>query len=106
MRCDLIMKVCENRRTAGWYEHFSAYFDCLFFIGKMQLFYQKYAGGFHVVEPKKVWKFYTEEWYRMDAYYRRFHYAFGKTLKSANDVLEDHLKHSTEYVEALYQNWF
>lgn len=106
VRCDLIMKVCENRRTAGWYEHFSEYFNCLFFIGKMQLFYQKHAGGFHVVEPKKIWKLYTEEWYRMDAYYRRFHYAFGKALKNANDVLEDHLKHSTEYVEALYQNWF
>lgn len=54
-----------------------------------------------MVEPKKIWKLYTEEWYRMDAYYRRFHYAFGKALKNANDVLEDHLKHSTEYVEAL-----
>ena len=48
----------------------------------------------------------TSDLYRMDAYYRHFHYAFGNSLKNANDILEDGLKHSTEFVEALYQNWF
>ena len=106
VKVDLIRKVCENRRTAGWYKRFSDYFDCLFFIGKMQTFYQEHGGGFHIVEPKKIWKLYTSDLYRMDAYYRHFHYAFGNSLKNANDVLEDSLKHSTEFVEALYQNWF
>ena len=32
VKVDLIRKVCENRRTAGWYKRFSNYFDCLFFI--------------------------------------------------------------------------
>ena len=106
VKVDLVMKVCENRRTAGWYKRFSDYFDCLFFIGKMQSFYQEHGAGSHVVEPKKIWKLYTSDLYRMDAYYRHFHYAFGSSLKNANDVLEDSLKHSTEFVEALYQNWF
>ena len=106
VKIDLIRKVCENRRTAGWYKRFSNYFDCLFFIGKMQTFYQEHGGGFHIVEPKKIWKLYTSDLYRMDAYYRHFHYAFGNSLKNANDILEDGLKHSTEFVEALYQNWF
>ena len=106
VKVDLIRKVCENRRTAGWYKRFSNYFDCLFFIGKMQTFYQEHGGGFHIVEPKKIWKLYTSDLYRMDAYYRHFHYAFGNSLKNANDILEDGLKHSTEFVEALYQNWF
>ena len=106
VKVDLIRKVCENRRTAGWYKRFSDYFDCLFFIGKMQTFYQEHGGGFHIVEPKKIWKLYTSDFYRMDACYRHFHYAFGKSLGNANDVLEDSLKHSTEFVEALYQNWF
>ena len=44
--------------------------------------------------------------YRRRLSYRHFHYAFGNSLKNANDVLEDGLKHSTEFVEALYQNWF
>lgn len=106
VRTDLIMKVCENRRTAGWYSRFSEYFDCLFFIGKMQLFYQEHSGGFHIVEPKKVWENYTGGLYRMDSYYRRFHYAFGNSLKKPNDSLEDPLKRSLDFVEALYQNWF
>ena len=106
VKSDLIMKVCENRRTSGWYERFADYYDCLFYIGKMQEFYQKHAGEFHFVEPKMIWKLYTSEFYLMDSYYRNFHYAFGSSLKSPNDVLEDDLKHATEYVEALYQNWF
>ena len=69
----------------------------------MQTFYQEHGGGFHIVEPKKIWKLYTSDLYRMDAYYRHFHYAFGNSLKNANDILEDGLKHSTEFVD---QNWF
>ena len=42
----------------------------------------------------------------MDSYYRRFHLAFGNSLKKPNDILEDHLKRSLDFVEALYQNWF
>lgn len=106
VKAELIMKVCENRRTAGWYERFSDYYDCLFFIGKMQTFYQEHGGGFHIVEPKKIWALYTGELYRMDAYYRHFHYAFGNSLRNSNDALEDGLKYSTKFVEALYQNWF
>lgn len=106
VKVELIMKVCENRRTAGWYERFSDYYDCLFFIGKMQTFYQEHSGGFHIVEPKKIWALYTGELYRMDGYYRHFHYAFGNSLRNSNDALEDGLKHSTEFVESLYQNWF
>ena len=106
VRFDLLMQVCENRRTAGWYSRFSDYFDCLFFIGKMQIFRQEHSGGFHIVEPKAVWELYTSDLYRMDSYYRRFHHAFGNSLKNTNDVLEDSLKRAAEYVEALYQNWF
>lgn len=103
---DLILKAVENRRTSGWIEHFSDYYDCLYFIAKMQEFYQNNAAGFHIVEPKAVWKLYTEKAYEMDSLYRHFHYAFGCTLKDSNPVLEDKLKRAVEYVEGLYQNWY
>lgn len=103
---DLILKTVENRRTSGWIEHFSDYYDCLYFIAKMQEFYQNNAAGFHIVEPKAVWKLYTEKAYEMDSFYRHFHYAFGCTLKDSNPLLEDKLKHAAEYVEGLYQNWY
>lgn len=106
VKVELMLKAVENRRTSGWYERFANYYDCLYYMAKMQEFYQKNAAGFSIVEPKAVWKFYTETAYEMDSFYRHFHYAFGKSLKNSNILLEDKLKHSTEYVEALYQNGY
>lgn len=106
VKTDLMLKTAENRRTSGWIEQFRYYYDCLYYIAKMQEFYQDYAAGFHIVEPKAIWKLYTETAYEMDSFYRHFHYAFGNSLKNSNVLLEDKLKHSAEYVEALYQNWY
>lgn len=72
----------------------------------MQDFYQEHAGGFRIVEPKEIWKLYTEQGYQMDSNYRQFHLHFGNTLKDSNAVVEDKLKHAAEYVESLYKNWF
>ena len=72
----------------------------------MQEFYQNNAAGFHIVEPKAIWKLYTENTFEMDSFYRHFHYAFGCSLKDSNPLLEDKLKHAAEYVEGLYQNWY
>ena len=106
VRTNLIMQVCENRRTAGWYDRFSDCFDCLFFIGKMELFREKHGAGFHFAQPRELWNAYANEYYRMDSYYRRFYHAFGKTLASGSSRLEDAIKHATGYVEGLYRNWF
>lgn len=106
IKVELMLKAAENKRTAGWYERFADYYDCLYYMAKMQEFYQDNAAGFHIVEPKAIWKLYTETAYEMDSFYRHFHYAFGNSLKNSNVLLEDKLKHSAEYVEALYQNWY
>lgn len=106
VKVNLILDVVENRRTSGWSEKFSEYYDCLYFIAKMQLFYQEHATGFHLVEPSAIWKLYTEKAYEMDSFYRHFHSAFGRSLRDSNILLEDKLKHAAEYVEALYQNWY
>lgn len=106
VKTDLMLKTVENRRTSGWYELFSDYYECLYYVARMQNFYQEHAGGFHIVEPKEIWKLYTEEGYQMDSDYRQFHLHFGNTLKDSNVVLEDKLKHAAEYMESLYKNWF
>lgn len=106
VKVELMLKAAENRRTSGWYERFADYYDCLYYMAKMQEFYQDNAAGFHIVEPKAIWKLYIETAYEMDSFYRHFHYAFGNSLKNSNVLLEDKLKHSAEYVEALYQNWY
>lgn len=106
VKADLMRKTVDNRRTSGWGDRYACYYDCLSYIARMQEFYQANAGGFHIVEPKNIWKFYTEKAYEMDSFYRHFHFAFGNTLKDPNPLLEDSLKHAADYVESLYQNWF
>ena len=106
VKSDLMLRTAENRRTSGWHEHFRYYYDCLYYMAKMQDFYQDNAAGFHIVEPTAIWKLYTEKAYEMDSFYRHFHYAFGNSLKNSNILLEDKLKHAADYVEVLYQNWY
>jgi uncharacterized protein (TIGR02687 family) len=78
----------------------------LYNIGKIQEFYLAHVGGFHIVEPKNIWKLYVNEGYLMDSHYRRFHYAFGNTLKASNPLLDDLLKKCSEVVERLYHHWY
>ena len=106
VKTDLMLKTVENRRTSGWYEIFSDYYECLYHVARMQNFYQEHTGGFHIVEPKAIWKLYTEQGYQMDSDYRQFHLHFGNSLKDSHAVLEDKLKHAAEHVESLYKNWF
>ena len=88
VKTELMLKTAENRRTSGWIERFENYYDCLYYVAKMQNFYQENAAGFHIVEPKAIWKLYTEKAYEMDSFYRHFHYAFGCTLKNSNVLLK------------------
>lgn len=106
VKAELIAKVCESRRTAGWQAMFSEHYVCLEAIGRMQAFYEAHADGFHITSPAELWKNYTEEFCQMDRLYRKFHLAFGNSLKASNEVLEDGLKHAAEYVEVLYQDWY
>lgn len=72
----------------------------------MQQFFLDHSVGFHTVEAHKVWKEYTQDYYRMDTYYRLFHLAFQKSLNASNPLLDDLFKHVADSVEALYANWF
>lgn len=106
VKTELILKAAENRRTSGWYKQYENYYDCLYYIAKIQQFYHNHAGGFHIVEPAAVWKFYTETGYEMDAFYRRFHFAYANALQDAHDILDDKLKETIGYVEDLYKGWY
>ena len=72
----------------------------------MQLFYEEHRRGFHLVEAKKIWDAYTNDYYLMDTYYRYFHNAFSKSFMIANPKLDDDFKLVAETVENEYKNWF
>jgi len=106
IKVELILEAVENRRTSGWYNLTADYLESLYCIAKMQEFYLAHIGGFHLVEPAKIWKLYTTDGYQMDSYYRQFHYFFGNTLKAPNPHLEDPLKKCSDVIEGLYHHWF
>ena len=103
---DSITATVEKRRTCVWYEPFENFYDGILQVANMQAFFKEHSAGFHTVEPRNVWKEYTEEYYKMDTYYRLFHLAFQKSLEASNMLLDDLFKHVVEKVEGLYTVWF
>ncbi len=101
-----IVNAVEKRRTLKWYKRVRHYYDGLLQVAQMQQFYQTNIGGFHIADHVKLWKEYTDNYYKMDHYYRQFHAAFGRSLKESSTVLEDLYKNVADYVEKLYKNWY
>lgn len=106
IKVDTITVTVEKRRTMVWYDAVSCYYEGILQVANMQAFFHEHCAGFHTVEPMKVWKEYTSEYYKMDAYYRLFHLSFGKSLNIGNTALDDLFKHVTEKVEGIYTHWF
>ncbi len=105
-RVEVIEAMVEKRRTMVWYDRVANHYDGILQVANMQVFFQEHSNGFHTVEAKQVWKEYTEEYYKMDTYYRMYHGAFAKSLTISYPLLDDLYKHVTEVVEGLYKNWF
>ena len=103
---DTIINTVEKRRVLTWYDDVKCYYEGIFYTAKMQEFFLEHSAGFHIAEAEKIWKEYTNDYYRMDTYYRQYHLMFGKSLTVGNDYLDDLFKQVTEKVEGLYTHWF
>ena len=103
---DTIHRTAEKRRTCVWYDDVSHFYDGILQVAKMQAFYKEHAAGFHTVEPAKVWKEYTSEYYIMDTYYRAFHKNYAASLQNYHEALTDPFHQVMEKTENLYTNWF
>lgn len=103
---DNISTTVEKRRICIWYDEVKNYYEGILQVANMQTFYKEHSGGFHTVEPKKVWQEYTSEYYIMDTYYRLFHKSYALSLKVYNTDMQDLFNHVMEKVEGLYSNWF
>ena len=100
---DALTKVVERRRTTFWYEEHEDLYDAIVEAGHMTDFLRSHAAGFHLTSAQEIWHAYTSDYYRMDAYYRKFHTAFAKLLQSAlPTVLDDRCKQLAQIVEAAY----
>lgn len=103
---DLIIKTVEKRRTCAWYEDFSYFYDGILQVANMQKFFKQHSDGFHIAQAHEIWKKYTEDYYQMDQYYRKFHICFQRSLEISNILLDDLFKCVVEQVENLYSHWF
>lgn len=103
---DTITQTVEKRRTCVWYDDVKNYYEGILQVARMQAFFKEHSAGFHTVEPAKVWKEYTTEYYIMDTYYREFHKSYSESLKNYHEELSDLFTHVMEKVEGLYANWF
>ena len=106
IKVDDITKTVEKRRTCVWYDEFKNYYNGIIQVAKMQTFYKEHLAGFHTIEPAKVWKEYTSEYYIMDSYYREFHKSYSLSLKNYHEALSDLFTQVMEKVEGLYVTWF
>lgn len=103
---ELITKTVEKRRTCVWYSEFENYFEGILVVAKMQKFRKEHLGGFHTVEPCKVWEEYTSDYYMMDTFYRQFHKWFSASQKKNHPELTDRFISVKDNVEGIYTNWF
>ena len=101
-----IVKAVDKRRTLVWYEDFQEFFDGMLQVANMLAFYKEHSAGFHVAQAYKIWKEYTDDYYRMDTYYRKFHRCFQRSLDQSNMLLDDLFKQVADEVEGLYSEWF
>ena len=103
---DVITRIVEKRRTCVWYEEFANFYEGILQVANMQEFFKEHSAGFHTAQAREVWKKYTEDYYKMDRYYRQFHLCFQKSLETSNMLLDDLFKHVVDKVEGLYSHWF
>lgn len=101
-----IIGISEKRKTTPWFSDVECFYEGIYQVARLQEFYLNHADGFHTVEPADLWREYTEEYYRIDSFYRKYHLAFAQGLESGNEKLEELFKQVTERVEGLYTHWF
>ena len=106
IQAQTITSMIERRRPMIWYDYAACYYEGLQQVANMMVFYQNHITAFHTVGAAEVWKEYTQDYYRMDTYYRNFHLEFQKSLHVMNSRLDDNFKAVAEKVEGLYNYWF
>ncbi len=101
-----ILETIQRRRTTRWYSVYENYYEGILHTAKMYRFYQDHMQGFAVGAYEELWESYTKDYHRMDTAYRKFHLAFGKSLRQQESELDDLFKNAADYVENLYKNWY
>lgn len=106
IRTDAISTAVEKRRSSCWYDMFAEYYESLLYIGQLYQFIEKNPQGFHMAIAGEIWKYYTEEGYKVDSAYRHLFFHFSRALENPKPALEDKLKAAAGYIDQVYKKRF
>lgn len=97
---DMYLSLINERRNKHFYEQYKHLYEALYYTVKIFQFQKEYAHGIPLGQAIDMYEAYTDEYYLMDTYYRKFYVAFDAA--NSNEVLLK-LQH---LVENLYTNWY
>ena len=104
---ELIRQTYEKRRFLAWFDKTAHFYKALLQIANIKSFSVEHAAGFHLTDPRDVWNAYVTDYYKMDSYYREFHFYFKKCQTHKNERLLDKLKQIAQTIaEPLYVHDF
>lgn len=93
-------RLIELRRTKHFYERYESVYEALYYAVKMHEFHKEHEHSIRQGQATDLFRYYENEYYKMDTYYRKFYVAFDE---ESNHEL---LKKLRRLVEHLYTNWF
>lgn len=105
-RSEEALRVAQQRKEMKWYGRVKPYFECVVAAARMQEFKRLHAAGFHETDAKAVWAAYTQDWWHMDALYRRFSMAYQTCTRQGNEALDDCAYELATWVDNVYAHWF
>lgn len=94
------LQLINGRRAKHFYERYQYIYEALFYTVKMYEFHKQYTYGIPKGMAIDMYQAYTDEYYLMDLFYRKFYVAYD--VAGSNELL---LK-LKPLVENLYSNWF
>lgn len=97
---DMYLDLIKERRNKHFYQTYRHMYESLYYTVKIFKFHKKYESGIPQGDAIDIYKAYTEDYYVMDTYYRKFYVAYDAA--GSSELL---LKLKT-HVENKYTNWY
>jgi uncharacterized protein (TIGR02687 family) len=100
---DTYIDIIHTRQTKHWYDLFQDQYEALLNAIEVFKFKEKYENGFNHIDAKELFIEYTQEYYKMDSFYRLFNFHYDKAQMSLKD---NYLNILQKEIEWIYTNWF
>lgn len=105
-RSEEALRVAQQRKEMKWHGRVKPFFECVVAAAHMQEFKRQHAAGFHETDAKTIWDAYTQDWWRMDAWYRKFCLAYQACARLGNEALDECAHELATWADNLYTHWF